>query len=150
MTLSTENIDRISFQLGMINCFVEMVACGVKNLALSPPMTPEDYEIVKPLSDRIVEAFGMKSWLEKDLIATDLQSDDFVAGKWVMLYYASDEILDAYLELKKQRAAMDDNALDPDALKELSRAFMRLLSYTDEVIDAKLSGRHQDPFLLID
>ena len=26
-------IDRTSFQLGMINCFAETVACGVKKLA---------------------------------------------------------------------------------------------------------------------
>jgi hypothetical protein len=30
------DIDPLSFSLGMINCFVEMVACGVKRLALSP------------------------------------------------------------------------------------------------------------------
>ena len=36
-------IDKLSFQLGMINTFVEMVACSVKKLAISPPLTPEDY-----------------------------------------------------------------------------------------------------------
>ncbi len=46
-------VERISFQLGMINCFVEMVACGVKKLALSPPLSPEDYVTIGPLSDKI-------------------------------------------------------------------------------------------------
>lgn len=32
---SLETIDRVSFEIGMINCFVEMVACGVKRLALT-------------------------------------------------------------------------------------------------------------------
>jgi len=33
-------IDRISFQLGMINCFVEMVACGVKKIGIKPSAFP--------------------------------------------------------------------------------------------------------------
>jgi hypothetical protein len=32
------NVDKVSFELGMINCFAEMVSCGVKKLAISPPL----------------------------------------------------------------------------------------------------------------
>jgi hypothetical protein len=35
-------IDRLSFQLGMIDCFAEMVAAGVKRLAISPPLDQEE------------------------------------------------------------------------------------------------------------
>ena len=48
------DIDVFSFQVGMINCFVEMVAVGVKQLAISPPLTPVDYEKIRPYSDQIV------------------------------------------------------------------------------------------------
>lgn len=33
-------LDSISFQLGLINCFVEMVECGVKKLSKAEPPMP--------------------------------------------------------------------------------------------------------------
>ena len=77
-------IDRISFQLGMINCFVEMVACGVKKLALSPPLLPEDYKKIETASQDITAGFNIKSYLEKSLLITGLQTEDFTKGKWSM------------------------------------------------------------------
>jgi len=145
-----KDIDRLSFEIGMINCFVEMVACGVKKLALSPPLSPEDYEKIKPWSQKIVDGFGMKSRLEKSLLSTDLQSDKFIAGKWVILYYKTEDIFESYQELKKRKSKMDEiKDLDQNALKALSKEFMQLLSYPEEIIDEKLSGRQIDPFLLI-
>ena len=94
-------IDALSFQLGMINCFVEMVACGVKRLALSPPLSPEDYARLEKASEEIVQGFGVKSYLEKSLLITDLQSEDFTRGKWSILYYKRDDTLDAYSRLKR-------------------------------------------------
>jgi hypothetical protein len=143
-------IDRCSFKIGMINCFVEMVACGVKELALSPPLTPEDYEQIKPWSAKIVAGFGMKSWLERSLIATALQSDAFVADKWVILYYKTDDVLESYKALKKKRDLLDATKRpDQNMLKAISREFMQLLSYPENIIDEKLSGRTIDPFILI-
>jgi hypothetical protein len=147
---SLKSIDRLSFQIGMVNCFVEMVACGVKKMALSPPLTLDDYTKIKPWSKKIVDGFGMKSWLEKDLISTDLQSDDFVAGKWVILYYKTDNVLEYYFELKKRKLIIDKtNIPNKNDLQELSRDFMQLLSYPKEIIEGKLSGKQVDPFLLI-
>ena len=82
MEKSEIQIDRISFQLGMINCFVEMVACGVKKLAISPPVSPDDYKIVGNASEKIVRGFGIKSYIEKSLLITDLQPAEFTKGKW--------------------------------------------------------------------
>ena len=52
------DIDRTSFQLGMINCFAEMVAVGVKCLAISPPLDPEEYEGIREASEAIVLVIG--------------------------------------------------------------------------------------------
>ena len=76
-------IDTLSFQLGMINCFAEMVACGVKRLAISPPLTPEDYAELEKASEDIVRNSGVQSYLEKSLLITDLQSADFTRGQVV-------------------------------------------------------------------
>ena len=100
-------IDRISFQLGMINCFVEMVACGVKKLALSPPLSPEDYTIIEKYSKKIVSAFNIQSYLEKSLLVTDLQTEEFTRGKWIILYYEKNDVLNTYLDLKKRKQELE-------------------------------------------
>lgn len=151
MTTPKYRIDRISFQLGMINCFVEMVACGVKRLALSPPVSPEDYPLLEPLSAEIVERFHIRSYLEHSLMITDLQSEDFTRGKWTILYYEDPGVLQAYQTLKtRQKHLQDSGRYDTDASRELSREFMRLLSYPESKIEQKLQrAGEEDPPLLI-
>jgi hypothetical protein len=148
----TLKIDRISFQLGMINCFVEMVACGVKKLALSPPLLPEDYQKIQPASEKIVKGFNIQSYLEKSLMVTDLQTPDFTKGKWSILYFRSNDVLESYLELKKKKEKLEAaGKYDKAARKEISREFMRLLSYTEDVIEEKLSKTQPtSPFMLIE
>jgi len=143
-------IDRLSFEIGMINCFVEMVACGVKKLAISPPVTPEDYEMIKEESERIVSGFGIKSFLEKSLMVTDLQSPEFTKGKWSVLYYENDDVLETYHTLKKNKEKLEAaGAYTEDARKHISREFMRLLSYPEDKINEKLSkDKPVDPFIL--
>lgn len=145
-------IDRISFQLGMINCFVEMVACGVKTLALSPPLCPEDYKKIRIASEKIVKGFNIQSYLEKSLLVTYLQTDDFTRGKWSILYFKDNEVLRQYLELKEKKNRLEAaGKFDNDAGKEISREFMKLLSYPGDVIDAKLSQTTPiSPFMLIE
>jgi hypothetical protein len=148
----TLKIDRISFQLGMINCFVEMVACGVKKLALSPPLLPGEYQKIQQASEEIVKGFNIQSYLEKSLMVTDLQTPDFTKGKWSVLYFKSNDVLESYLELKKKKKELETaGKYDKAAGKEISREFMRLLSYTEDVIEEKLSKtRPKSPFMLID
>jgi len=144
--------DRSSFYLGMINCFVEMVAAGVKKLALSPPLVPEEYSRINRASDKIANAFGIKSYLEKSLLITELQSDEFTSGKWNILYYEDDLILDAYHALKKkQQNLIESGDYSTDARREISREFMTLLSYSKENIKKILSRKEPTPpYLLID
>ncbi len=144
-------IDAFSFQLGMINCFVEMVACGVKPLALSPPLPPAEYEAVKPYSDRMVNEFRIQSHLEKSLMVTSLQSPGFTRNKWSILYFKNRGVLTSYFELKeRQKERIDSNRYDDLAQKEISVSFMRLLGYPPDVIESKLSGAHPDPFIITD
>jgi len=74
-------IDRASFQLGMINCFCEMVAMGVKRLAISPPLSPLEYEAIREASDTIVGRSGIHAYLEHSLLVTHLQPAEFTRGK---------------------------------------------------------------------
>lgn len=146
------NLDKISFELGMINCFIEMVACGVKKLAISPPILPENYEHIALLSDEIARSFGVKSYLEKNLLITDLQSEEFTRGKWSILYYEDDAVLKAYLELKEKKDNLQRSGNFSDiARKKISREFMHLLSYPEKIIKDKLDRPVPlDPFVLTD
>lgn len=145
-------VDRVSFELGMINCFAEMVACGVKKLAISPPLSQEDYGRIAPISDEIIHGFGIKSHLEKSLLITDLQSEDFTKEKWSILYYEDDSVLYAYLELKEKKDKLGQlGKYDTAARKEISRDFMHLLSYPDKKIEEKLArAAPLNPFILTD
>lgn len=134
------DIDPISYCLGMINCFVEMVACGVKTLALSPPIEPNEYEIIKRESDKIVNGFKIKSYLDKELIKTDLQSEDFTKGKWSILYYEDDSILNMYLDLKNKIEELNKTGEYKGSIrKEISKSFGELLSYPEHKIKERLS-----------
>jgi len=147
-----KKVDRISFELGMINCFVEMVACGVKKMAISPPLTPDDYQIVDPLSEKMVQAFGIQSYLDKSLLITDLQTEDFTKGKWAILYYKDDQVREAYFSLKKRAEELESaGQYGTEDRKEISREFMRLLSYPEDIIAKILARESPDsPFILID
>jgi hypothetical protein len=143
-------IDRTSFQLGMINCFAEIVACGVKKMALSPPLRPDDYRRIEAASNEIVKGSGIKSYLEKSLLLTDLQREDFTKGKWSVLYYEKNEILEEYFKLKRVKEELEkDGHYDKAARTEVSRDFMRLLSYPEEKIDEILSrSTPKSPFMM--
>ena len=144
-------IDKRSFRLGMINCFCEMVAMGVKRLAISPPLAPKDYQDIRVASQAVVEGSGIRSYLEKSLLITALQSADFTRDKWSILYYKDEETLEAYLALKERQQNLEaEGRYTDDAHRAISTEFMQLLSYPDEVIAAKLWGRGEsDPFMLV-
>ncbi len=143
-------MDPASFQLGMINCFAEMVAAGVKRLALSPPLTPREYEELREASEAVVEGSGIRSYLEKSLLVTHLQTPEFTRGKWSVLYFRDEDVLREYLELKERKKRLEaEGALTDEAGREISRAFMKLLSYPDDVIEEKIrGGGSSDPFVL--
>jgi len=144
------NLDRFSFYLGLINCFAELVAVGVKRLAISPPLSPEEYEELREGSEAIVEGSGIHSYLETSLLVTDLQSAGFTRGKWSILYYKDQETLIAYLNLKARSDTLEAAGTHTSEVRrEISREFMRLLSYPEPVIKAKIQdGGHSDPFIL--
>jgi hypothetical protein len=135
----------------MINAFAEMVAVGVKELAISPPLAPEEYERIREASDVVVEGSGIRSYLEKSLLVTDLQSAEFTRGKWSVLYFRVEKTLQAYLRLKERAERLEaEGRYSGEARREVSREFMRLLSYPDDVIDGKLAGGGRtDPFMLV-
>ena len=89
-------MDKRSFILGMITAFSECVAGGCKRLALSPPLTKEDYEAVCDEACRLIEKHGLIHCHEENL---DLPEDERV--DWILIA-ASGDTIDEYLALRAQ------------------------------------------------
>jgi hypothetical protein len=144
-------VDQISYEIGMINSFIEMVACGVKRLAISPPIDPSNINIMLESSEIISDGFSTKYRFEESLIVTDIQSAEFTEGKNSILYYATDDAIAEYLDLKEKiKSLTEKNQYFGQKRREISFAFGRLLGYPDEVILRKIdSPSHIDPFVLI-
>ena len=128
-------IDQRSYQLGVMGGFAEVVKLGVKQLALSEVMTPEEMDGVMDDAMVIAERNHVQMWRETDFLVTDLYPADVAAGKHVLLIYTGDT-LDRYLAIKADKAGLvAAGEYEGDARAEIARRFGRLLSYPGSVID---------------
>ncbi len=128
-------IDQRSYQLGIMGGFAEVVKLGVKQLALSEVMTPEDMDGVMDDAMVIAERNEVQMWRETDFLVTDLYPANVAVGKHVLLIYTGDT-LDQYLAIKADKARLvDKGEYEGAAREEIARRFGRLLSYPESVID---------------
>ena len=131
-------MDNRSYQLGVIAAFSEVVAVGVKKLALSAPLSPEEMSQLLPDAERIAEENGASIYLEKDFLVTDLFPEDITAGKHVLLIYL-DPIKDKYLALKQEKEELiKSEEYYGEARQNIARKMGRLLSYPEERIEKML------------
>ena len=134
-TAHESGIDDRSYQLGIMGGFSEVVRLGVKTLALSEVMSPEEMDDVMDDAAIIAERNKVEMWRETDFLVTDLYPADVAEGKHVLLIYTGDT-LDRYLQLKADKAALvEAGDYKDEAREEIARRFGRLLSYPEAVID---------------
>ena len=75
-----------------------------------------------------------------DFLVTDLFSADLTEGKHVLLIYTG-STKQEYAELKEAKHALvESGAYEGEARRQIAVQFGYLLSYSDEKIDALLSG----------
>ena len=105
--------DKTSFVLGMITAFSECVAGGCKRLALSPPLTQEEYARIADEANRIIERHGLLHYHERNLDQPESRRFDWIliAGK--------QRTIDQYLDIRAKGCSPVDS-LAP---------FSELLSY---------------------
>lgn len=87
-------LDRHSFALGMVAAFCECVAADAKPLALSPPLSKEDFDALREPATDLINAHRLSVYYETN---ADLPEDKRVYG---LVIYARQEELDAYLRLR--------------------------------------------------
>ena len=141
---NTPGIDPRSYNLGIMGGFAEVVRLGVKKLALSEVMSPEEMDDVMQDAQTIAERNEVMIWRETDFLVTDLYPADVAEGKHVLLIYTGDT-LDEYLALKADKAALVANdRYMGKAREDIARRFGRLLSYPDSVIDNLLDQQSKN------
>ncbi len=119
--------------------FAEVVRLGVKKLALSEVMTPEEMDGVMEDAETIAKRNEVLLWRETDFLVTDLFPEDVAKGKHVLLIYTG-STLDEYLAIKSDKAALiASNQYAGQAREDIARRFGRLLSYPKKVIDDLLA-----------
>ncbi len=133
------DINEKSYALGGIGAFSEMVNAGVKTLALSATLTPDEMDAFVKEAEEVAKRNNCKIYRESDLIITDLFPEDVALGKDVLLIYQGNT-LDAYLTLKKdQQQMIDTDTYDKKAQEEIARRFGRMLSYSPQKINQLLA-----------
>lgn len=131
-------IDRFSYDLGSVGAFAEMVAAGVKTLALGPPLPHAEMERLYAAARPIAEEHGVILLRDADFLVTDLFAESLTAGKEVLVI-GSEQALAAYAELKAKKAALvDAGTYRGQARATIAREMGRLLSYPEWKIAAEL------------
>ncbi len=134
-------LDRRSYALGGIGSFAEMVDAGVKRLALSAPLSAAEMDLLIEDAERIATDHNVGIYRESDFLITDLFPADLTEGMDVLLI-CNDKTRQEYMELKAAKQSLvESGAYEGDARRQIAVQFGHLLSYSDEKIDALLSGR---------
>lgn len=131
-------IDQRSWNIGVITAFAEIVGVGVKKLALSGPMTPEEVSSLWEEASWIANENQVSLYRESELLVSDLFPADAARGKEVLLIYQG-STLDEYIVLKRHKAVLvESGAYTGKAREEIARLFGKLLSYPEPGIDELL------------
>jgi hypothetical protein len=132
-------IDSISYELGVIFAFAEMVAIDVKKMAFSLPFLPEEYDHLAKDAKKIAKGEGVKMKLEKRILATDLFPEKFTRGKWVFIIYKYPEVLKSYLQLKsKKDRLIRENKYEGKERRAIAVGLGKLLTYKMDMMQEKL------------
>ena len=131
---------KLGMHVGEIKAWCEAVKNDAKEMSLSAPFKPEDYETLLPYMVEHAERNGVSFYHEKELIATDLFGDIDLSGIWVFIIYRSPETLEKYLNLKEdKKKLLESRSYEGEARKDIAVRFGRLLGYSNAMIYARWS-----------
>ena len=132
----TGRVDSFSYQLGVMDCFCEMVAAGVKRLAMSHPFSDrEERDRYREEVKRLCDKYEILFYPEEEALLTALFPKEANRGKPLYLFYGKEETLTEYLALKEeQKRLMEQGLYTREEDERLAREFGRLLSYPEDGI----------------
>ncbi|UYP44915.1 hypothetical protein NEF87_001200 [Candidatus Lokiarchaeum ossiferum] len=128
-----------SFDLGVVGAFSEVINAGVKQLALSAPLPPDEMDNFIEDAKKIAAKHNVLVYRESDLIVTDLFPADIAKGLDVLLLFQG-TTKDNYLMLKEDQKLLKDTAqYNEKNRRMISKRFGRMLSYSPQKINGLLS-----------
>jgi hypothetical protein len=134
------SLDRRSWNMGTFAAMSEMVDCGVKRLALSAALPPDEMDMVVDDAIRIAAEHNVEVYRETDFLVTDLFSPELTEGKHVLLI-CHESTFREYEALKADKMRlMDSGDYHGEARTEIARRFGRLLSYPEATIERQLAN----------
>ncbi len=135
-------IDWRSHQLGAMTAFAEVVDNGCKRLALSSPMTREQFDSVIDDIREIAAKRALILHVDDDFLETLLFDHEPIRGKTVIHIVAEQATVDEYLGLKeKKRKHREAGTLNQEVELEIAWGLGHLLSYDDDSIKRLLEKR---------
>ena len=131
-----EGFDLVSYHAGVNMAFAEVVGAGCKRLALSSPYDPELAEKMMEPTRVAAETYGVELNVETDLLVSKLFPEDIAKDKTVIMIAQSREVLNEYARLKEMKRESAARGHPTEMELNVARAFGRLLSYSEEKIEA--------------
>ena len=126
---------KLGKMVGEIKAWCEAAKNEAKELSLSAPFKPEEYDTLLPHMKEQAERNRVNYYLEKSLIITDLFGDMDLSGIWVFLIYKVQKTLDAYLQLKEDKEKLvESEKYDGKPRKDIAIRFGKLLGYSERCI----------------
>ena len=136
---ATLDIDQRSYNLGGIGAFGEMVNIGVKKMALSAALPPEDMDALIEEATRVAKRNNVEVYRENDFLVTDLFPASITNGKHVLVIYKG-ETKQKYLDLKNRKSRLvASNQYTGQAREEIARRLGAMLSYPEWKINELIS-----------
>ena len=126
-------IDRYSYELGVMDCFCEMVAAGLKTLAMSHPCdTKEERDSYEEDVRRLCDSYGIQYYPEDEPFLTDLFPEELNKDKFNYLFFRDPETLGRYMALKREKVHMiKEGRYQGENRRHIAAQFGRRLSYPE-------------------
>ena len=105
-------LDWRSYQLGVIAAFSEVVSLGCKRLALSSPMTEEQFDEIIDKATLTARDRGLTLYVDDDFLETRLFDPEHTRGKRVIHIASERATIDEYEALwEEKRRRAEEGAL---------------------------------------
>lgn len=131
--------------VGVMECFNEVIACGVKDLALGVPVyDKKERELHIEAAKTICQERGTQYYVEDDSFLTDLFPLSLNQYKYNLVFYREEKYLEAYLSLKQRKKILLEQGLyNQDERDRLAYDFGKLLSYKDQDIQRMIRENNE-------
>jgi hypothetical protein len=106
----------------------------VKPLALSPPLTREEYDRLRVPIKLIADDYNVHILVDEDFLTTMLFNPAYTEGKVVIHLAKKASTLERYKALKELKAKMRREDKPREAEEEIAVGLGHLLGYDDETI----------------